>query len=64
MNLELIKGGYPLVITPVKQKYNYYNNLDQIVTIGDYVPFVRQICDLAEQGFLTYLHEVDCNFGK
>ena|GEM_PF-1656326 len=54
MNLELIKDGYPLAIVPVEQRSDYYRNLDMIAASGDYAPFVKQVCELTEQGFESY----------
>jgi hypothetical protein len=54
MNLELMKGGYPLAIIQADQRKDYYANLGLVATNGDYAPFVKQICDILEQGFKPY----------
>jgi Fic family protein len=54
MNLELLQAGYPVVIIPVEERSAYYENLDAIAVRGEYTPFVRQLCDLAEKSFEPY----------
>jgi Fic family protein len=54
MNLELMKSGYPVTILPVSVRGEYYDALTAIQTRGEYLPFVRQICALAEKSFEPY----------
>jgi Fic family protein len=63
MNLELMRSGFPVVIIPVEARSAYYTNLDVAHTKGDYAPFTRQICGLAEQSFKPYWHVLRVRVG-
>jgi Fic family protein len=64
MNLELMKDGYPLAIIQTDQRLDYYANLDLAAASGDYGPFVKQICDIAEQGFEPYSIALGYELGR
>jgi Fic family protein len=56
MNLELMKSGFPPVVLPVEKRLEYYESLDAAHTTNDYVPFLRLIVKIVEDGFGPYFH--------
>ncbi|MGL4209884.1 MAG: Fic family protein, partial [Candidatus Adiutrix sp.] len=64
MNLELVKSGYPIAIVRVADRTQYYNNLNQASANGDYLPFVKQVCNLVEDSFNDYSKVLRADLNK
>jgi len=64
MNLELMKGGFPPVVLPVKRRLTYYEALDTAHVKLDYGPFLELVADVVAEGFQPYWHALGVDVGE